>query len=272
MSGSKRWARSSTKRRTPRIRLEAVESTEGLRLPALPEDALLWRADLPFGSEGSDRPAILVATDEEGTLTEAILWIADGGGGDFTAGPSSALSPYEDYEGWYKTEPIEVSYGVDGPEGSVLGTALFKGLLNVHPGGAQLSVYPEEGRAGTIAAGGTAFLLYDGDRNGLFEMDDPIVIDANGDGTFDGNRNSVELYTMSDPFLIEGKGYRIASVAWDGSHVVIVPMDKRIEPRIPLVAGDPAPDFTLPGLAGEPVRFGEASAGRPVMLAYWTTW
>jgi len=257
--------------RTPRIRLEQIESVEGLAVPDLPGGALFWRAELPYGSEGTARPAILVATDAEGGLIERTIWIDDGGEGDFTGGLAAALSPYEDYEGWYETGPIEVSYTVDRPEGSVRGTALCKGLLNVYPGGARFRVSPEEGRSGTIAAG-ARFLLYDGDRNGIYEMDDPLVIDANGDGTFDGNRNSVELYSMSEPFLIGGQGYRIESVAWDGSEVVITPTDEFIEPRIPLLAGDPAPDFTLPGLDGEPVRFGEESAGRPVLLAYWATW
>jgi hypothetical protein len=256
--------------RAPRIRFEEA-ALSSARLPALPGGAALFTARLPVGA--GEGPRVLVAVDGEGNPAEDAVWIDPEGRSDFTAVPPWRLVPYEDYEGWYTTEsPVAVSYPVETDEGARTGEESFDVLVNVHPGGAGLRLYPSDAMVGTFPESGVRFLLYDGDRNGVYEAEDPLVIDANGDGEFDGNRNSVELYRADEPFLVAGEAYRLGTIAWDGSFVTLVPTDEAVPERKPLLAGDPAPDFTLTDLEGNEVRFSEVSSGRPVMLAYWATW
>lgn len=254
--------------RAPRLRLEEADRSS-IRVPDLPADALLWTGALPVGTDEARRPAILVAADGKGKLIGRKVWVDAEGTGDFTAAEPWRMVPYHDYEGWFETDPIvSVAY----PVGTERGRTSFRALVNVYPGGAGARLFPAGGRSGVFPATETRFLLYDGDRNGTFDMADPLVIDANGDGAFDGNRNSVELYTMEEPFLLDGLGYRIGSVAWDGSSVTVVRTNEPIVARVPLLPGDAVPDFTLNDLEGNEVRFSEVSSGRPVMLAYWATW
>ncbi|MFH1279456.1 MAG: hypothetical protein ABIK65_13875 [Candidatus Eisenbacteria bacterium] len=254
--------------RAPRLRLEEADRAS-IRVPDLPADARLWTTAIPVGTDEARRPAILVATNERGKLIGRKVWVDPSGSGDFTAAEPWTLAPYHDYEGWFETDPIvTLRY----PVGTETGQAVFRALVNVYPGGAGARLQPAGGRAGTFPGTETRFLLYDGDRSGTYDPADPLVIDANGDGTFDGNRNSVELYTMEEPFLLDGLGYRIGTVAWDGSSVTVIRTNEPIEERVPLVAGAPAPDFTLHDLDGNEVCFSEVSSGRPVLLAYWATW
>jgi hypothetical protein len=99
-----------------------------------------------------------------------------------------------------------------------------------------------------------------------------MVVDADGDGVFDGNRNSVELYSLGEAFLLAGKARRVTEIAWDGSTISLGPANEKVVPRVALVPGNPAPDFTLPDFAGNPVVFAAARAGRPTLLSYWATW
>jgi hypothetical protein len=256
----------------PRIRLAETER-EALALPALPDNASLWTAELPVGSEGTARPSVLVASDAEGAPIEMKFWIATGGSRDFAAGEAWAIEQYEDYEGWYQSvEPIRLPFAIDGEAGSEAVEASYRVLVNVYPGGAGFRLYPAETKVGAFPGDGTAFLLYDGDRNGIYDAADRLVIDVNGDGTFDGNRNSVELYAMDEPFLLADGSYVIGSIAPDGSSVALARSAVAAEVRDPFLPGDPAPDFTLTSIDGETLRFSEETAGRPVMLAYWATW
>ena len=254
--------------RAPRIRFDEAER-EGLTLPDLSAGAVLWVAELPYGPEGG-KPSILVATDEEGIPVEERIWVDGKGKGDFRSGESWTVSQYEDYDRWFETGVVSLTYPMAGPAGE--GEASFRALLNVYAGGARFRIYPAEGRTGEFAAAPIRFMIYDGDRNGLYETSDPLIIDADGNGEFDGNRNSVELYSMEDPFLLGGAAYRIGSVSPDGSSVTVVASDETPEPRVPLMPGDNAPDFTLPGLDGTELTLSEAIAGGPALLAYWATW
>lgn len=253
--------------RAPRIHLEEADRS-AVRAPDFPEDARLWTAALPVGTDEAQRPSVLVATDADGKLIEDKVWVAEGGA-DFASGEGWSLVPYEDYDSWFKLEsPGEVHYVVNGEPGA----ESFQMLVNVHAGGGGVRLYPANGRAGEFPGTGVRFLLYDGDRNGSYEAGDPMVIDANGDGEFDGNRNSVELYSTEDPFLVGGKAYRIGSLPWDGSFVTLAPTDEVVAVRVLLEPGAPAPDFALNDLSGKEVRFSEVRSGRPTLLAYWATW
>jgi hypothetical protein len=253
----------------PRLTFEPAPT--GARLPDLPEGARPLAAPLPVGASETGRPALLVALDGAGAPTDAVVRIDRLGVGDFTSADPIPLRPDEEGGGYYWTAPFTVSFATGTPDAAE-GSATFKGLLRLDSKGGWLRLYPEETRVGAFPAGGTGILVYDGDRNGIYDLSDPLVVDANRDGTFDGNRNSVELYSMKDPVLLDGKPYRVAGVAPDGSFLSLAPTRESVEGRTPLLAGDPAPDFQLAGLHDEPVRFAEARAGRPTLLSYWATW
>ncbi|MBM3319748.1 MAG: hypothetical protein FJY73_03625 [Candidatus Eisenbacteria bacterium] len=256
--------------RAPRLPLERAE--RGDRAPELPPDAVLWTARLPIGSDPESGPAILAATDASGLPIESRIWIDPIGIGDFLSAEPVPLEPDSTSEGYFWTDAASFAFPVAGASGTAEGSASFRLLLEIGKTGGRVRLYPAETRTGVFPRGGTRFLLYDNDRNGIYDHADRLVIDANGDGTFDGNRNSIELYAMDEPFLLGDASYRIASVAWDGSSVVLARSSEEAEARRALLPGDPAPDFTLPRTDGEPIRFAEARAGRPTLLSYWATW
>jgi hypothetical protein len=256
--------------RAPRLTLERAE--RGDRFPELSPVAVLWTARLPIGSDPESGPAILAATDASGLPIDGRVWIDPLGIGDFLSADPVPLAPDSESEGYFWTDPASFVFPVAGVSGTGEGSASFRLLLQIGETGGRVRFYPAETRTGVFPRGGKRFLLYDNDRNGIYDRADRLVVDANDDGTFDGNRNSIELYAMDEPFLLGDASYRLASVAWDGSSVVLARSRVEAEARRALLPGDPAPDFTLPRTDGEPMRFAEARAGRPTLLSYWATW
>jgi hypothetical protein len=256
--------------RAPRIAL--VRAERGDRMPDLAADALLWTASLPLGDDEARRPAILVAASADGRIAERMLWIDRLGTGDFRSADPVPLEPDPEDDAAFWAGPIPFAYEASLPTGSVPVTASFRVLLQVTGDGGRVRLYPADTRVGSFPAGGPRFLLYDEDRNGVYDLTDRMVIDADGDGTFDGNRNSVELYSLGEAFLLAGKAKRVTEIAWDGSTIAVGPANEKLVPRVALVPGNPAPDFTLPDFAGNPVAFAAARAGRPTLLSYWATW
>lgn len=114
------------------------------------------------------------------------------------------------------------------------------------------------------------FVLADADYNGYYDHRDLLVIDTNRDGVIDGNRNSVERYSLGEAFLLGDRPYRVVGINQEGIRFSILPYKGRVIPRDRLEIGDPAPDFTLADLSGEPVRFSQFS-GKTVLLVFWAS-
>ncbi len=248
------------------------EAPDAAGLPWGEGEADPWVASLPVDAGGGVRPSILLGTDDAGGPAEMALWLDPPGDVDFSKGERIAISPYEEYEGYFWTDPFTVPVPSAKGEGGPPGGARLKGLLRVYPGGAQLRLYPEEVRTGRFPKEDVAFLVYDGDRNGIYDINDRLVIDSNRDGEFDGNRNSVELYGLGEPFLLGDEAYRLRPVHPDGSSFELARTDELVEPRDPLLPGEEAPDFELASIDGEALRFSRVSRGKPTLLAYWATW
>ena len=182
------------------------------------------------------------------------------------------MIPYPGHPGYYQVEPITVLFDGRPPDRAQKSEAKIAPLIRARGGAIQFRYSAAEVRRGYFIGIGREFLLYDADGNGIYEMSDLLIIDQNGDELFDGNRNSVERYTLDEPFLLGEHAYRIDSVMPDGSSVRWLDSDVRPDARVALLTGDDAPDFELPDLAGNPVRFAEARRGRPMLLSYWATW
>ncbi|MFH1679867.1 MAG: hypothetical protein ABIH26_04405, partial [Candidatus Eisenbacteria bacterium] len=183
----------------PRVNLEETERSG--RAPDPPAGSVLWQARLPLGPTEGRRPAILLAAGPSGDPLEGRIRIDPLGLGDFLSADPVPLEPDEESEGYYWTPAIPFSFPAVLPSGTVEASASFRLLLRVGAEGGWVRLYPDEIRTGVFPGDGKRFLLYDGDRNGIHDLADRLVIDANGDGTFDGNRNSIELYAMDEPFL-----------------------------------------------------------------------
>ncbi len=230
-----------------------------------------YSAELPVGSEGGVRPKVMVQGTEEGELFNQQLFLSFGTEGGFR--PTSAtFTPLADHPGYYEATdldiPIEILVNGKKHERAVT----VSPLLRCRDGKVQFRYSSPNVREGRFPAIGVPFLLYDADVNGLFDSSDVLVIDHNGDGFFDGNRNSIERYSLFEPFDLGGHAYAITSVQWDGSRVQWGDSDATVVPRDPLLVGERAPDFTLPDPQGNMLSFHEVRDGKPVLLSYWATW
>ncbi len=228
-----------------------------------------WSIKLPLGSEEGGGPVVTIEADSAGILLHHRFWI-----GAVESGIEVPVTPYPDHPGYFKVEPLSVAVAREGgAEGGTVREVRIAPLIRARGDSAiQFRYSAADVMRGYFPAVGREFILYDGNGNGIYEAADLLVIDQNGDGLFDGNRNSVERYAVDEPFLLGDHSYRFASVAPDGASVHWVDSDIRPDARIPLLTGDSAPDFELPDLQGNRVRFSEASRGRPVLLSYWATW
>lgn len=81
---------------------------------------------------------------------------------------------------------------------------------------------------------------------------------------------------LGDPVLPRRAGWALAVVALAGIVVQVVWLTRHTEHVRPMTPGDPAPDFTLPRIAG-PDRLGAPlslaeTRGKVVVLDFWATW
>ena len=115
------------------------------------------------------------------------------------------------------------------------------------------------------------YILFDADNNGYYDHRDILVIDTNRDGVIDGNRNSVERYTMSEPFLLGDRAFEVIGLNSRGTRFSIVPFRRSFTPHDRLEIGEAAPDFTLKDVTGTGVSLGDFS-GKTILLPFWASW
>jgi|GEM_PF-1716335 len=193
---------------------------------------------------------------------------------DLADDPTYALHRYAEGSSYFLSDTVEVAYGVD--VAGMLETVRRKVYFILRRSDSEdMLRYSLVGRrVGTfdhLEGGPFPFLLFDADYNGYYDHRDILVIDTNRDGVIDGNRNSVERYNLSEAFLLEDRAYRLVGLNQAGTRLSLMPYDGTVVPRVPLVAGMPAPDFTLPDISGREVSLARF-AGKTVLLVFWASW
>jgi thiol-disulfide isomerase/thioredoxin len=130
-------------------------------------------------------------------------------------------------------------------------------------------------RAGEIQLGETTYplILFDEDTDARYDdLDDgTLIIDSDGDGRLLVTSDSHEVFSLAEPFNLNGTVYEVAAVAEDGSWIEIVESDAVVEPKYPLLDGFPAPVFEGIDALGEPLS-SNSLRGDIIVLDFWASW
>ncbi len=243
----------------------------------------------PEGLRGLDRfdgRDVRFADLHLGNLTEEHEYLAlvEGPGGieivedrnldlDLSDEPSCFLHPYEEGSPYFLSDTLTIAYPVDtgGDRYRVERKVSFvfrqgeDGWLRFEFVGQRTGVLDH------LGGEPYAYILFDADNNGFYDHRDLLIVDTNRDGVIDGNRNSVERYTMSEPFLLGDRAYKVVGLNRRGIRFSIMPYKGPFTPHDRLEVGEKAPDFTLKDLAGEEVGLSDFS-GKTILLPVWASW
>ena len=130
-------------------------------------------------------------------------------------------------------------------------------------------------RAGEIQLGEATYALvvFDEDTDARYDdLDDgTLIIDSDGDGQLLMTSDSHEVFSLAEPFNLNGTVYEAAAVAEDGSWIEIVESDADVEPRYPLLDGFPSPVFEGIDAFGESLS-SESLRGDIIVLDFWASW
>jgi hypothetical protein len=183
------------------------------------------------------------------------------------------LHPYEEGSPYFLSDTLVVSYSVDtGGERNTIERKLYfiykrseeEGWLRYDFIGHRTGTFDH------LPGDAFGFILFDADFNGYYDHRDILVIDTNRDGVIDGNRNSVERYRMSEPFLLGGRPYRVVGINRMGLRLSIMPHRGEVTPRDRLEIGEAAPDFTLMDVSAQEIGLSDYS-GKTVLLLFWAS-
>ena len=129
-------------------------------------------------------------------------------------------------------------------------------------------------RAGDVTLGGKAYtlVLVDGDIDGTFGTEgDFYAVDVDGDGEIYGGEDGHERFALDEAFTVEEESFRLSQVASDGSRLELTPAPY-VPPKLPLIPGHPAPDFTFTTLRdGRELSLSDLR-GKVVLIDFWATW
>ncbi len=152
------------------------------------------------------------------------------------------------------------------------------------PGGAPydypLQILWPEGRGYLFLVGGAAragefrgrrIALVDGDLDGVFgTKGDFLAVDVDGDGKIYAEPDGHERFSLNESFTIERESFK-AEIPSDGRKIRILPAPYT-PPKVPLIPGSPAPNFTFREFrSGENLSL-ESFRGKVVLLDFWATW
>jgi thiol-disulfide isomerase/thioredoxin len=130
-------------------------------------------------------------------------------------------------------------------------------------------------RAGEIQLGEITYplILFDEDTDARYDdLDDgTLIIDSDGDGRLLVTSDSHEVFSLGEPFNLNGTVYEVAAVAEDGSWIEIVESDADVAPKYPLLDGFPAPIFEGIDVLGEPLS-SDSLKGDIIVLDFWASW
>ena len=124
----------------------------------------------------------------------------------------------------------------------------------------------------TLDGGEYSLVLLDGDLDGVFgSAEDFYAVDTDGDGTIYGDRDGHEHFALDEAFTIGDKSFRPAQIAPDGSSLTLEETEY-VPPKLPLIPGHPAPDFSFTPLRGGEELSLSDFRGKVVLLDFWATW
>lgn len=130
-------------------------------------------------------------------------------------------------------------------------------------------------RAGEIQLAGDIYKLavFDEDSDGRYDdLDDgTLLIDADGNGKLLMESDSHEVFSLAEPFNLDGVVYEVVAMAKDGSWLEMAESDVVVAPKPPLLTGYPAPIFEGIDSAGNDFSL-EALRGGIVVLDFWASW
>ncbi len=130
-------------------------------------------------------------------------------------------------------------------------------------------------RAGEIQLGGVTYLLvvFDEDTDARYDdlEDSTLIVDVDQDGYLLMTSDSHEVFSLAEPFNLNGTVYEVAAVAEDGAWIDVVESNVWVEPKYPLLDGFPAPTFEGMQSTGESISL-ESLRGTVVVLDFWASW
>jgi thiol-disulfide isomerase/thioredoxin len=130
-------------------------------------------------------------------------------------------------------------------------------------------------RAGEIQLASDVYKLavFDEDSDGRYDdLDDgTLLIDADGNGELLMESDSHEVFSLAEPINLGGIVYEVSAMAQDGSWLEMMESDVVVAPKLPLLAGFPAPIFEGIDSVGNDFSL-EALRGDIVVLDFWASW
>jgi len=137
--------------------------------------------------------------------------------------------------------------------------------------------YRDADREGEITSDGKTYKIAVLDENADGRFDDldadTMLIDLNQDGRLEGDPDSAEFYSLAEPFNVHGKVWQAASLSPDGTELVLRPSDAKVEMKMYLDVGYPAPAFAGKDLDDKSIDLKQSPAGtKYVLLDFWASW
>lgn len=160
--------------------------------------------------------------------------------------------------------------------GDGAGERRYRALLMWNPDTPGVLTYCRDNyESGEIDLDGTIYKIAVIDENSDGEFDDlsggVFLIDLDQDGTIKASPDSHERYRLDEPFNAGGKSYVVTKVAMDGTQIEIDKSDTWVDPKPPLEAGYPAPDFSRTDYEGDKIELSSLQ-GKIVLIDFWASW
>ena len=144
-----------------------------------------------------------------------------------------------------------------------------------------LSVVWPEGRGYVVLLGdcvlsgwfqGRQIVLVDGDLDGVFgTKGDFLGVDVDGDGKIYADLDDHEYFGLSEAFTLGAKSFKVREISPDGRRI-LVEETSYVPPKVPLIPGSPAPDFTFREFVSGQELSLKSFRGKVVLLVFWATW
>jgi len=165
--------------------------------------------------------------------------------------------------------PLQIAYGNEQ-------TASYRVFLGWSPFTPAVVTYCRRSyQAGDIELGDKRYRLaiVDEDTDGRYDdlENGTLLLDVDGDGEFLLMTDSHEIFSLAEPFNLDGVVYQVAAVSPDGSWMQVLPSEVDVAPRLPLLPGFSAPSFEAVDANGKAFSL-DAQRGRVVVLDFWASW